>query len=54
MALTDAAIRSTKPKLKRFKMYDRNGLFLLVNPSGSRLWRLSLPIRWQRKIDGAG
>ncbi|MGA3049111.1 MAG: Arm DNA-binding domain-containing protein [Terracidiphilus sp.] len=21
------------------KMYDREGLFLLVNPSGSKLWR---------------
>jgi integrase len=39
MALTDAAIRATKPGKKPFKLYDREGLFLLVNPGGSKLWR---------------
>jgi hypothetical protein len=38
-ALTDAAIRARKPATKPYKMYDREGLFLLVNPSGSKLWR---------------
>lgn len=28
-----------KPGLKPFKLYDRDGLFLLVNPAGSKLWR---------------
>jgi Arm DNA-binding domain len=45
MPLTDTAIRGTKPNLKPFKMYDRNGLFLLVNPSGSKLWR------WRYRFD---
>ena len=40
MALTDTAIRTVKPSDKAFKMNDRDGLFLLVNPSGSKLWRL--------------
>jgi hypothetical protein len=39
MALTDTAIRGTKPGQKPFKVYDRDGLFLLVNPGGSKLWR---------------
>jgi hypothetical protein len=39
MALTDTAIRETKPGRKPFKVYDRDGLFLLVNPGGSKLWR---------------
>lgn len=39
MALTNAAIRATKPAKKPFKMYDREGLFLVVNPGGSKLWR---------------
>jgi Arm DNA-binding domain len=38
MALTDAAIRATKPAKKLFKMYDREGLFLPINPGGSKLW----------------
>jgi integrase len=46
MALTDAAIRATKPAKKPFKMYDREGLFLLVNPTGSKLWR------WRYWADG--
>jgi integrase len=39
MALTDVAIRARKPAEKPYKVYDRDGLFLLVNPSGSKLWR---------------
>jgi hypothetical protein len=46
MALTDTAIRGTKPGQKSFKVYDRNGLFLLVNPGGSKLWR------WRYRFDG--
>ena len=46
MALTDTAIRATKPREKPYKVYDRDGLFLLVNPSGSKLWR------WRYRFDG--
>ena len=37
MALMATAVRATKPNKKPFKSYDRKGLFLLVNPSGSKL-----------------
>jgi hypothetical protein len=40
MALTDTAIRNLKPAEKAFKLSDERGLFLLVQPSGSKLWRL--------------
>jgi len=40
MALTDLAIRSAKPKEKPYKLGDTLGLFLLVQPSGGKLWRL--------------
>ncbi len=40
MALTDAAIRTAKPAKAQFKLYDEGGLFLLVRPSGGKLWRL--------------
>jgi integrase len=46
MALTDAAIRGTKPSKRPYKVYDRDGLFLLVNPSGSKLWR------WRYRFGG--
>ncbi len=40
MALTDTAIRKAKPKDKPYKVSDSGGLYLLVNPIGSKLWRV--------------
>jgi integrase len=40
MALTDTAIRNSKPKEKPYKVTDSQGLYLLVNPRGSKLWRV--------------
>lgn len=40
MALTDSAIRAAKPQAKPYKMADGGGMFLLINPNGSKWWRL--------------
>jgi hypothetical protein len=32
-------VRNAKPREKAFKLYDERGLFLLVTPTGGRLWR---------------
>ncbi len=40
MALTDTAIRNARPKEKPYKVADSQGLYLLVNPRGSKLWRI--------------
>ena len=37
--LTDAKVRSLKPKAKPYKASDSGGLHVLVMPSGSKLWR---------------
>ncbi len=37
--LSDAKIRSLKPKEKAYKVYDDRGLYMVVNPNGSRWWR---------------
>lgn len=51
MALTDIAIRSAKPKDKPYKAADAQGLYLLVNPNGSKLWRLKYRIHGvERKL----
>jgi integrase len=51
MALTDIAIRRAKPKDKPYKAADAQGLYLLVNPNGSKLWRLKYRIRGvERKL----
>ena len=47
MSLYDAKIRSIKPSDKPFKLTDSQGLYLLVNPGGSRLWYLKY--RFNRK-----
>jgi hypothetical protein len=39
MALSDVAIRSLKPQEKPYKKADERGLYLIVNPNGSRWWR---------------
>ena len=39
-ATTDAAIRNAKPESKPYKMTAGQGMYLLVNPTGSKLWRL--------------
>ncbi len=39
MALTDTAIRAAKPGDKPIKLFDEKGLFLLLQPSGGKLWR---------------
>jgi Arm DNA-binding domain len=41
MVLTDTAIRDAKPKEnKPYKVADSQGLQFLVNPTGSKLWRV--------------
>ena len=40
MALTDQALKFAGPKPGQYKLFDTNGLFVIVKPSGSRLWRL--------------
>ncbi len=40
MPLTETKIRATKATEKPVKLFDSGGLYLLVNPNGSRWWRL--------------
>lgn len=38
--LTDIAIKKAKPEAKPYKMTDGGGMYLLVQPTGSKYWRL--------------
>src|SRR6204780_895521 len=38
MALTDKEIQALKPRDKRYKVTDGDGLYLLVNPAGGKYW----------------
>jgi hypothetical protein len=39
IALTDATIRARNPAMNPYKVYDREGLFLLINSGASIPWR---------------
>lgn len=54
MFLNDAKIRSLKPSAKPFKVSDSHGLYLLVNPGGSRLWYLKYRINGKESRLGLG
>lgn len=50
--LTELEIRNARPKDKPYKLSEGRGLVLLVNPDGSRYWRLRSP-SGAREADGA-
>lgn len=41
LPLTDIQLRNAKPRAAAYKLSDGGGLYLEVNPSGSKIWRLS-------------
>lgn len=53
-ALTEARIRALKAPEKAKKLFDGGGLFLLVQPNGSRLWRLKYRVEGREKLLALG
>jgi len=47
--LSDIQVRTAKPQTKPYKLADGGGLYLLVTPSGGRLWRLDYRFEKKRK-----
>jgi integrase len=54
MALTDTAIRNLKPQQTPYKNSDGGGLYLLVMPEGSKLWRLAYRFAGKQKTIALG
>lgn len=54
MPLTDIAIRQAKPGDKPYKLADSGGLYLLVNPTGSKYWRHDFRHLGKRKTIALG
>jgi integrase len=48
--LTVTEIRHAKPKEKPYKLSDQRGLYLLITPSGSRLWRQKYRVQGREKL----
>lgn len=53
-ATTVTAIKNAKPEAKSYKMSAGGGLYLLVNPSGGKLWRLKYRIHGTEKVMSFG
>lgn len=54
MALKDIAVRNAKPADRPYKMADGGGLYLLVNPNGSKWWRLKYRYAGKEKLLALG
>ncbi|PHM61829.1 tyrosine-type recombinase/integrase [Xenorhabdus ishibashii] len=54
MKLTARQVDTAKPKEKPYKLADGGGLYLLVNPNGSRYWRLKYRIAGKEKLLALG
>jgi integrase len=52
--LTDTAIKNAKPQDKPYKIADEKGMFLLVNPNGSKYFRLKYRINGKEKLLALG
>lgn len=49
MPLTDSAIKAAKPQEKPYKLTDAHGLYVLVTPNGSKLWKLKYRVACKEK-----
>ncbi|HGO5397603.1 TPA: tyrosine-type recombinase/integrase [Klebsiella oxytoca] len=54
MKLTVKKIESAKPAEKPFKIFDGGGLYVLINPNGSKLWRLKYRLAGKEKTFSIG
>ncbi len=50
MSMTDAKVRSAKPKGKPYKLADGDGLYLLVKPNGGKYWRYKYRYAGKEKL----
>ncbi len=54
MSLSDAKVRNAKPKAKPYKVADGDGLFLQIQPNGSKYWRFKYYFAGKEKLLALG
>ncbi|MEL7113486.1 MAG: integrase arm-type DNA-binding domain-containing protein [Pseudomonadota bacterium] len=54
MPLSDTQIRNARSRAKAYKLSDFDGLFLLINPNGSKLWRMKYRVHGKEKLLSIG
>jgi integrase len=47
--LTETKLKAAKPRQKPYKLFDERGLFVIVNPDGSRWWRFRYALNGKEK-----
>jgi hypothetical protein len=52
--LTIQQIKNAKPTDKQRKLYDRDGLYLVVTPAGGKLWRGKYRVNGKEKTLSLG
>lgn len=52
--LSELQIRNAKPQAKQFTLFDGGGLYLLVTPTGGKLWRLKYSFIGKEKLLALG
>jgi len=53
-SLSDTTVRGAKPRERPYKLFDERGLYLLVTPTGGRLWRLKYRVHGREKLISLG
>ncbi len=51
MPLSDVTLRNAKAKDKPYKIYDEDGLFVLIHPNGSLYWRWKYKFGSKEKLE---
>jgi hypothetical protein len=54
MALTNIEIQNAKGRTKPYKLADGGWLYLVVNPSNSKLWRMAYRFGGKEKVLSLG
>lgn len=54
MPLTDTEVKNAKPKDKQYKLFDGDGLYLVIKQNGSKLWRVDFTFEGKRKTMSMG
>lgn len=50
MPLSDTTVRNAKPRDKQFKLYDVDGLYIIIRPNGSKWWRFKYQMGNKEKL----
>jgi integrase len=54
MPLSEPQLRSAKPRERPYKLFDSGGLYVLVNPNGSKLWRMRFVLSGKENVLALG